>query len=155
MFDCNFEEKECSVIKSEWIPGDYQCKQGIKGRWSFTGWKGGSKYVLNNGTEQIFTPTQHRLICKDKDGNIYTTNVTQAAHHNGVPRWTKKKAKEFLINVLLDGTIKLLCSQYSNKAYITDKSFNENSKRNKSSSFDISGLSSKNKELGSDYTEFK
>ncbi len=147
-----FEEKKCSVIRSEWIPGDYQVKQGVKGGKSYKGWRNGSWYETDFGTQRTITPTQHKVTCKDESGNVYTANVTQAAHRNGEARWTKKKADNFIFRALLNG-IELLCSQYSNNAYVKDESFIENSKQ--SPEFGIEDLNSKNSFLGDDYTEFK
>ena len=149
----NFEKKECNVVRSEWINGDYQVKQGVKGSRYFKGWKNGSWIEIANGVMKIITPAVHRLICKDEKGNLHNVNVTQAAHRNGYKRWDKQKASNFVENSLMKG-IYLLCSENSPYALISDDSFVENSQ--KLPEFGISDLDSKNPYFDDDlYCEFK
>lgn len=118
------DEKETYIVGSQWIPGSYEIRDGVKGGRSFKGWgSDGAWHDLRNGMEKIIVPSEHRMICSDNEKKLYTVNVTQAAHRNGVRKWTYRDGLDFVFNGLVNG-IKLFLS--GDKAFITDESFKEN-----------------------------
>lgn len=149
----DFEKKECKVIGSRFEPGDYQVIQGIKGNQNYRGWSNGSYVEVHNGVKKIITPTKHYVTCTDSEGKNYDVDVTSAAHRNGEKRWDIKKAIAFFCNAFLNG-VSILCPQNSNRAFLSDDSFKENT--TEPPEFGISDLDSKNPYFDDDqYCDFK